>query len=404
MSRYRFLLTALVAVIGACRESSSPADTTTVVPVPAMQILGSGSVIVPPWVAEVAVTGTTAYTTTWSGGAQALGNRVDIWDVSGDTPLRVDSLVIQDSVLTTGDVSVTDDGQIMIVATERDPGRIFIYDISNPRMPEQLSMFRSDNTRPGVHTAKLAHVDGKLYAFLSVDPGSGFRARLVIVDLSDPATPKEVYVRLADQPTYVHDTFVRDGVLFIAEWTDGLIILDVGGLARGGTITSPVEVGRIVTKDRHVHNVWWFHDPSTGAKRYAFVGEENQASLFNFTSGDVHVVDLVDPAQPREVAFYSGGAGVGTHNFWMDESAGILYAAYYNGGVRAIDVRGDLSVCTESQRDVLGRCNLGRMAREKGRGLQGEGDAPVFIWGVHYDNGAVFASDMLGKLWKLKGL
>jgi hypothetical protein len=82
----------------------------------------------------------------------------------------------------------------------------------------------------------------------------------------------------------------------------------------------------------------------------------------------------------------------------------VLYAAYYNGGVRAIDVRGDLSACTDTYRDGLGRCDLGKMGREKGRGLQGEGADPVFIWGVHHDNGAVYASDMLGRLWKLKGL
>jgi hypothetical protein len=369
-----------------------------------MQILGSGSVIVPPYVAEVAVNGATAYTTTWSFTSQAPGNRVDIWDVSGDTPLRVDSLFVQDSVVTTGDVSVSDDGQIMIVASERAPGRIFVYDVSTPRQPALLSVFRSDNTYPGVHTAKLGRVNGKLYAFLAVDPSGVFRARMVIIDLSDPKAPREVYVRLADQATFVHDTFVRDGVVFIAEWADGLIVLDVGGLGHGGTITAPVEVGRIITKDAHAHNVWWFHDPTTGAKRYAFVGEENQADRFTFTSGDIHVVDLENPARPREVAFYNGGPGVGTHNFWMDETAGVLYAAYYNGGVRTIDVRGDLSACSNWQRDALGRCNLGKMAREKGRGLQGEGAVPVFIWGVRYDNGAVFASDMLGKLWKLKGL
>ena len=35
-------------------------------------------------------------------------------------------------------------------------------------------------------------------------------------------------------------------------------------------------------------------------------------------------------------------AGAGAHNFSVDEAKGLLYAAYYNAGVRVLDVRGDL--------------------------------------------------------------
>jgi hypothetical protein len=75
------------------------------------------------------------------------------------------------------------------------------------------------------------------------------------------------------------------------------------------------------------------------AIRYVFVGEESNFSLFSFTSGDVHIVDVSDMAAPREVAFYHVN-GAGTHNFSVDEQRGILYAAYYNAGIRAFDVRG----------------------------------------------------------------
>lgn len=389
---------ALAGAIVAC-DSLRPPDGGGVAP--AMEILGSAPVSVPPYVAEVAVAGTTAYTTTWSFNSSAPGNRVDIWDITGNTPLHVESLVVPGPATTTGDVSVSDDGQIMIVATERAPGSIVVYDISDPRAPAQLTVFSSANTEPGVHTAKLGRVNGVLHAFLAVDPGFSFKGRTVIVDLSDPTAPREVHVRQAEV-SFVHDTFVRDGVLFIAQWSDGLIILDLGGLGLGGTVASPVEAGRIVTVGGQVHNVWWFHDPGTGARRYAFVGEEGPALVLSSSSGDVHVVDVSDPTTPREVAFYSGGANVGTHNFWMDEAAGVLYAAFYNGGIRAIDVRGDLSACTSHHRAPDGRCDLGRMGREIGRGLQDT--VPVYVWGVRYDNGSVLAADMLGRLWKLKGI
>ena len=47
--------------------------------------------------AEIAVRGTPAYTTSWSV-RRAAGNKVNIWDVSGNVPLFVDSLIINGAI------------------------------------------------------------------------------------------------------------------------------------------------------------------------------------------------------------------------------------------------------------------------------------------------------------------
>jgi hypothetical protein len=109
-------------------------------------------------------------------------------------------------------------------------------------------------------------------------------------------------------------------------------------------------------------------------------------------------------SKPREVAFYHVD-GAGTHNFSVDEANGVLYAAYYNGGVRAIDVRGDLGSCTASQQvfdagSGVTRCDLKAMGRELGVGLA-ELNRGVYVWGVQYLNGNVYASDMINGIWKL---
>jgi hypothetical protein len=91
--------------------------------------------------------------------------------------------------------------------------------------------------------------------------------------------------------------------------------------------------------------------------------------------------------------------GAGTHNFSVDETRGILYAAYYNGGVRAIDVTGDLGACTAAEKSLNGRCDLRRMGRERAHAF--EPGQQVFIWGVQFVGGAVYASDMLAGIWKL---
>ena len=400
---FRGSLVALCAATLAGCGSDSP---TAVKPFTgaSLSAIGHGETTVR-YTAELWTHGKVAYTSTWGQRSPtAVGNAVYIWNVAGNTPVMVDSLIIENAT-TLGDIQVSDDGALLIVATERANGSIAIYDLTNPLEPARLTRYQTDNTSNGVHTAEVARVDGKLYAFLSIDPPT---ARLVIVDLSDPRNPVEVMVRTMGNP-FVHDVFVRDGLLFTALWDDGVSIWDLGGGGKGGTLANPVQIGNVLTAPwspdaggSEAHNVWWFHDAAGGAnaKRFAFVGEEapgTGGSILNSSNGDIHVLDVSDMSAPREVAFYHVD-GAGTHNFSVDEERGILYAAYYNAGVRALDVRGDLSACTDTQKASDGRCDLRKMGRELAAGL---GNAQTYIWGVHFDGSFVYASDMLSGIWKL---
>lgn len=343
------------------------------------------------------------YTGTWSRrGATGVGNVLYVWDVTGNAPVLRDSVPVVEAA-TLGDVQVSDDGRLLVVATEGGTGSIVIFDLADPRRPKEIARHDTPNTLSGVHTAELARVNDRLYAFLSVPS----HPQVVTVDLSDPRSPREVWVQRTGDP-FTHDVFVRDGILFTAGWNAGTTVWDIGGGGRGGTPESPVRLADIRTANGKVHNLWWYHDPG-GSKRYLFVGEEGASSLGTFSSGDVHVVDVGagDWAGAREVAFYTV-PGAGTHNFWVDERSGILYAAYYNGGVRALDVRGDLSACTEAQKTELRDavtgattrlCDLGKMGREAGRALVGGGQ--VSVWGVQMVGSSLYASDMLNGLWKI---
>jgi hypothetical protein len=351
---------------------------------------------------ELFVRGSTAYSTTWNNSKSP--SAFYIWDVSG-TPTLVDSVLVPNAQ-TLGDIVTTPDGAYLVVATEYSLGSIVIYSLADPRKPQLVSRFSNTETTAGVHTAEVGLVNGKPYAFLSVDPAGSVAAKLVIVDLSNPTSPQQVFSKFIGRP-YVHDTFVRDGLLFLGLWNDGVAFWDIGGGGRGGTPAAPVELGRVQTANGHVHNIWWLKDPVTGSARYAFIGEESPASVGTSSSGDIHVVDVSNMAAPKEVAFYSV-PGAGTHNFSVDEPNGILYAAYYNGGVRALDVRGDLGTCTASERSTpintsASLCDLTKMGRELGIGLLDRGN-PVYIWGVQYLNGSVFASDMLAGIWKLRAV
>ena len=358
-----------------------------------LAVLGNGQVQ-DRFTGEIWVEGNTAYTTTW-GNRGTPGNAVKIWDVSGNVPALVDSLIVPNAV-TLGDVQVSDDGQVLIVATEFKPGSIVLYSLTDPRKPQLITRYNTTLTDPGVHTADVQRVNGRLYAFLCVDNSSVAAARLVILDITDPTNPTQVFTQQMGSP-FVHDTFVRDGILFIAVWDAGIKIWDIGGGGRGGTPANPVELGTLATVGGEAHNVWWYKS-ATGEKRYAFVGQEGPGAVGSSSSGDIHVVDVSDLTAPREVAFFHIN-GAGTHNFWVDETRGILYAAYYNGGVRAIDITGDLSTCDASLRDFVGRCNLAAMGREVGHGLLN--GPPVYIWGVQIAGGQLYASDMLNGIWKV---
>ncbi|MBV9880422.1 MAG: hypothetical protein JO180_07995 [Gemmatirosa sp.] len=347
--------------------------------------------------------GTFVYTSTWGRrtgatcGATNCGNVVYVWSVGGASPGLVDSLVVADvsTTTTTGDVQVSDDGTLLVVATE-PTGSIATYSLADPAHPVALSRYSTADMTNGVHTAQVSRVNGTQYAFCSIDPRGGTRAKLVVVDLSDPRAPRQVFARTMGNP-YVHDVFVRDGYLFTALWNDGVTIWDVGARGRG-TPAAPDSLGTVRTVDGQAHNVWWMKDPQTGSARWLFVGEEGPGTIGASSEGDVHVVDVADVTKPREVAFYHV-AGAGTHNFSVDEAKGVLYAAFYNAGVRALDVRGDLATCTAAQRSADGRCDLGAMGRELARGLADGSTA--YVWGVEYANGALYASDMLGGLWRL---
>ena len=185
----------------------------------------------------------------------------------------------------------------------------------------------------------------------------------------------------------IHDTYVREGIAFVFAWNTGVIIYDVGNGMKGGSPANPVEISRLVTTGGKVHNGWWFQNQNTGEKKYLFIGEEGPGSIGSSSSGDIHVVDVSDLNSPVEVASFRL-SGAGTHNFWMDEQAEILYAAFYNGGVVALDVSGTLAGDLATQGRVIANLKPG-------------GTGNTYVWGVQLYNGSVYATDMISGFWQL---
>jgi hypothetical protein len=359
-----------------------------------LSVVGGGNNVRERYSSDLWVHGSYAYTGTW-GFRNQPGNVLKVWslDASG-APSPAGSVTVP-SIGTVSDVQVSDDGLLLVLSGEQgDDGGIYTYSLSDPAHPSALG-FASVGER-GVHTVTLATIDGQTYAFAAMNPGFSGNATedkpaLMIYDVTQPTAPALLH-RIPVEPHYsIHDTYVRDGLVFVFAWDEGVIIYDIGNGIRGGSLSSPVEVSRLITSARDagtpaVHNGWWFHNPVTGEQRYLFIGQEGPSVLGSEASGDIHVVEVSDLRHPREVAFFHMN-GAGTHNFWMDEARQVLYAAYYNGGVIALDVSGTLSGDLSSR--LLSQIRPG-------------GASNTFTWGVQLANGSLYAIDMLSGLWQLR--
>jgi hypothetical protein len=95
--------------------------------------------------------------------------------------------------------------------------------------------------------------------------------------------------------------------------------------------------------------------------------------------------------RPREVARYEVPEG-GTHNFWIEDD--VLYVAYYNQGLRVVDISGEL----------LG--NLYTQGREIAYFLPDdpEGFKPdaARTWGVMPFKGLIWVADNNSGLWAVR--
>lgn len=317
-----------------------------------------------------------AYTGTWGrrvdpqGGSNP-GNTLNTWSiVNPQAPVKVSSLQVD--ARTVNDVKVRADGKLAVITHEGSNdglNGVTFLDLSQPAAPRIVGRF-SEQLQPGVHNA---WIEGD-YAYLVVDGrGSGLR----ILNISDPGAPR-VVAKFYAGSSFLHDVYVRDGLAFLSHWDAGLIILDVGNGLVGGSPEDPVEVGRLSQFGGQTHNAWYW--PERG---YVFVGEEDFS-----TPGRMHVVDVRNLTQPREVATFAV-PGDTPHNFWLDEDRAVLYMAWYSNGVRALDVSGELL----GELDRQGREVAGAVYHGSGGNCPGPG-VGTCTWAPQLHRGLVWVTDM----------
>jgi hypothetical protein len=262
-----------------------------------------------------------------------MDDKLRVYDISDPAnPILTDS--IQVDARRINDVMANPDENFAIMTREGAANRvngIVILDITDPLHPKVAGEY-TETVPGGVHTTWI--VGELVYA---THNGTG---DMRIIDVSDRANPKEVGRWGVDhQNRVLHDIFIKDGIAYLSYWDDGLVILDLGGAGKGGSPTQPVFISRINYPEGNTHTAWRWND-------YVFVGDEIFPDTWDMdrpiaARGYLHVIDVSDIENPVEVAKYEVPEA-GAHNIWIEDDEETLYIAYYQAGLRALDVSGEL--------------------------------------------------------------
>ena len=329
-------------------------------------------------------------------GTHSGGQKMYAWDVTDPAaPVLTDSIIVDARVV--NDVKVNEAGTIAVITREGASDRrngIVVLDLADPAHPQVASEY-TDHLTGGVHNTFI--VGDLVYA---VNDGT---LDVHIIDLSDPRAPREVGRWGIDGPgKYLHDIWIVDGLGYVSYWDDGVYIIDVGDGRWGGTPTAPAVVAN------HRYRTRWgsesfgnthvaFPYRNAAGKSYLFVGDEifgcevcvsRAGSHEEGPRGYVHVLDITDAERPIAVARYRVPEA-GVHNIWVEDDK--LYAAYYQGGLRVVDVSGELRGELYEQGREIAWFPTGSP--------RGYGANSPFAWGPQPYKGNIYVSDLNSGLW-----
>ena len=280
-----------------------------------------------------------------------------VWDVT-DPGAIVKTDSIQVDARSVNDMKVSPDARYATMTREGASNRrngLVILDLADPAHPKIASEVADHGLTGGVHNA--FPTETHVFALANGD-------KYVILDVTDIYAPR--YVGEYDHPdSRLHDVWVMDGLAYSAEWESGLVVVDVGDGRWGGSVEAPAFVSSYPLPTGATHAVFPYVSESTG-KHYVFVGDEimNRRGLawegpgagrgsyqvpydpetgMNgvplATQGYIQIIDFSNPEAPEMVARYEVPE-YGTHNIWVEDD--VLYQAYYEGGLRIVDVSGEL--------------------------------------------------------------
>jgi len=206
-----------------------------------------------------------------------------------------------------------------------------VYDVTDPYLPTVVSTFfpglQEEGDLLNNHTVYMEGTTAYLGNYgmsRALDPSGNNSGGLLIVDLADPARPKEVGRWLASElgGAIVHDLYIEDGIAYLCCWEIGLVVMDVRDPANLRIL------GRFTYDRMKSHSVWV---TSFNGRKIAVHGDEDFGA-------HVRIVD-VDPASPEfmtQLSEFQLRPEVSVHNIVAVGHEAI--AAWYQDGIRVLDL------------------------------------------------------------------
>lgn len=335
-----------------------------------------------------------AITGTWGGSGDTY-----FWDVTDPANMvPIDTVTVD--ARTINDVKISEDGSLAVITREGASNRrngIVILDVADPHNVEVISEYTEDLTG-GVHNSFI--YENHVYA---VNNGRKYD----IINIEDPANPYTVSQFELDTPGHsIHDVWVEDGIAYSSNWSDGIVVTDVGSTPEAktpeghelgvGSPSNPVKLGEYAYPSGWNHAAFPFKSESTG-DFYVIGGDEafprgiNVENEPTIPAGWIHFVKFDGWDNPEEVARYQIPEA-GTHNMWVEGD--LLYIAYYNAGLRIVDISGELMGNLYDQGREIAHFNT----------THHEGYVPnaAMAWGPQPYKGHIFMSDWNSGLWSFR--
>ena len=324
-------------------------------------------------------------------GTHSADGHAYFWDVTDPSAIALIDTVRVDA-RTVNDVKVSEDGKFCVISREGASNRkngLVILDVSDLQNGIEVIARYDDQLSGGVHNVFIA--EEHIYALSA-------GRRYDILNAEDPTNPYRVGRFELDTPGHsIHDVWVADGIAYSSNWNDGIVAVDVGGGGMGGAPNNPVMLGSTPYPSGWNHAAYPYRSQSTG--KFLMIGGD-EAFPYQLMEGPraprraagwIHIFEWDEWDNPQEVARYQVPEA-GTHNLWVEDD--ILYIAYYNGGLRVVDISGEL------------RGDLYRQGREIAmfRPFDPETVKPntPFVWGPQPYKGHIYIADNSSGLWAVK--
>ena len=219
-----------------------------------------------------------------------------------------------------------------------DDAGLLVLDLATPADPATIARV-ADGISGGVSAVA---VDRGVVWAGAIEDGS-----LIGFDFSDPGAPRRAGSWREESAnvggSHIADIDVRDGIALLARWHDGLAVLDVGAGIRDGSVARPVLVSEYTYRVR-LDGQEWGNTLKVRRWRDRVLladGIEGCDSCIDGPRGGVHIIDVTDIERPRESAWYRVPEA-GARDLEIDPRTERLTAAYGTGGLRLVDLSGEM--------------------------------------------------------------